>query len=178
MQRQSVWSILPCSLVDVPLSGQFANTSSATHVRLFLPCNRKVQSRSERSRAFWVSSFTPLQGGILVINESIWSVPHITERQKHNLHNDRKVIYIRAPVQKPLPGTFYKRRKQFTAIHSCLTHFHSFQHRWGLFTLTKWCLFSSLILLLEKDYNSSEWQSRTLAFYKIYLEKLRETKYL
>lgn len=55
----------PCSLEEVLFSGQFANTSSATHVRLFLPCNRKVQSRRERSRAFWVSSLVPLHGGIL-----------------------------------------------------------------------------------------------------------------
>lgn len=127
-----MWNISPCSLVEVPLSGQFANTNSATHVRLFLPCNRKVQSRRERSRAFWVSSFTPLQGGILVMKDSIWSILHITERQKHNLHNDRKGIYIRASVQTPLLGTFYKRRKQFIAIHSNsqqLAHFYLLQHR-------------------------------------------------
>lgn len=92
-QRQSVWSISPCSLVEVPLSGQFANTNSATHVRLFLPCNRKVQSRRERSRAFWVSSFTPLQGGILATKDSTWSVLGITERQKHNLYNRQFKLY-------------------------------------------------------------------------------------
>lgn len=47
------------------MRGQLASTSSATQVRLFLPCSRKVQSSRERSRAFRVSSPTPLQGGIL-----------------------------------------------------------------------------------------------------------------
>ncbi len=56
---------VPCSLLCVLLRGQFASTSSATHVRLFLPCSRKVQSSRERSKALLVSSPTPLHGGIL-----------------------------------------------------------------------------------------------------------------
>lgn len=59
-----MWCV-PCSLLCVLLSGQLASTSSATHVRLFLPCRRMVQSRRERSKALLVSSPTPLQGGIL-----------------------------------------------------------------------------------------------------------------
>lgn len=80
---------LPCSLVEVPFSGQFANTNSATHVRLFLPCNRKVQSRRERSRAFCVSSLTPLQGGILVTKESTLNGFH-TAKIKHKAHAARQ----------------------------------------------------------------------------------------
>ena len=55
----------PCSLLWVLLSGQWASTSSATQVRLFLPCKRKVQSSRERSTARLVSSPTPLLAGIL-----------------------------------------------------------------------------------------------------------------
>lgn len=59
-----MWHV-PFSLLCVLLRGQLASTSSATHVRLFLPCSRKVQSSRERSKALLVSSPTPLQGGIL-----------------------------------------------------------------------------------------------------------------
>ena len=55
----------PCSLLCVLLRGQLASTSSATQVRLFLPCSRIVQSSRDRSKALLVSSPTPLQGGIL-----------------------------------------------------------------------------------------------------------------
>lgn len=55
----------PCSLLFVLLSGQLASTSSATQVRLFLPCKRMVLSKRERSKARLVSSPTSLQGGIL-----------------------------------------------------------------------------------------------------------------
>jgi hypothetical protein len=80
ISKNTVWKILPCSLVEVPLSGQFANTNSATQVRLFLPCNRKVQSRRERSRAFCVSSLIPLQGGILW-----WKMTH----EMYVMHKDK-----------------------------------------------------------------------------------------
>ena len=56
---------VPCSLLCVLLRGQFASISSATQVRLFLPCSRKVQSSRERSKALLVSSPTSLHWGIL-----------------------------------------------------------------------------------------------------------------
>lgn len=64
---------VPCSLLCVLLRGQLASTSSATQVRLFLPCRRKVQSRRDCSKALLVSSPTSLQGGILGI-QPIFSI--------------------------------------------------------------------------------------------------------
>lgn len=56
---------VPCSLLCVLFRGQLASTSSATQVRLFLPCSLNVQSSRDRSRALLVSSPTLLQAGIL-----------------------------------------------------------------------------------------------------------------
>lgn len=64
LETLRLWCV-PCSLLCVLLRGQLASTSSATQVRLFLPCSRKVQSSRDRSKALLVSSPTPLQGGIL-----------------------------------------------------------------------------------------------------------------
>ena len=149
-----MWSISPCSLVEVPLSGQFANTSSATHVRLFLPCNRKVQSRRERSRAFWVSSFTPLQGGILVMKDSIWSVLHITERRKHNLHNDRQGITVELQfklyyeVPSARGGSNSQQLTAFNPLSSLSTWIR---------TLILMVMFAFVVnLVIRKDHNFSE----------------------
>lgn len=65
--RWRVGGVGPCSLLLVLFKGQLASTSSASHVRLFLPCSLRVQSSRERSKALLVSSPTPLHGGILQV---------------------------------------------------------------------------------------------------------------
>lgn len=86
----------PCSLEAVLFNGQFANTSSATHVRLFLPCSRKVQSSRDCSSAFCVSSLIPLHGGILYTRKNIRCFPNMSHSkqliQQHFIYQIYKIF--------------------------------------------------------------------------------------